>query len=308
MYWKRARRWAPFALRATSLACCFAVVSGGAARIGAQTQNASARLDSLRKLYRVPPAPVQPVVVSTFLGAPGSSIGSPAVSGVASNDYFFGAGYQERTRFTSRPDAGFGGGIGFGDPEAGIALETTISSYSSVRHAPGSIGGISVKLHHRDPQHFLLYAVGMENVASWGLADGGHSVYGVVGRVFPLRDGENTPFGVLSASIGVGNGRFRSQTAIQDGRNTVGVFGGMGLRITQAVALATDWTGQDLDAGFTLTPFPGRGIVASIGVADLTRHAGNGPRFIMSIGFGSNAHRDNRRLSPEDLNAIFTPQ
>jgi hypothetical protein len=74
------------------------------------------------------------------------------------------------------------------------------------------------------------------------------------------------------------------------------------------VALAADWTGQDLDAGVTFTPFPGRGIVGSIGFADLTRTAGDGPRFIMSFGFGFNARRDNRRLSPEDLNAIFAPR
>jgi hypothetical protein len=279
-----------------------------AAQGSGQTGRASARLDSLRKLYRVPPAPVQPVVVATFLGAPASSLGSPAASGVGSGDYFVGAGYQERTRFTDRPDGGFGGGVGFGDPEAGLGLELAVSSFSSIRHSLASIGGVSFKIHHRDPQRLMLYAVGMENAASWGLADGGHSIYGLIGRVFLLRQGENVPFGVLSTSIGIGNGRFRSTSAIRDGRSGVGVFAGVGLRITQAVALASDWTGQDLDAGFTVTPFPGRGIVGSIGFADLTHSAGDGPRFIMSIGFGFNARRDNRRLSPEDLNAVFTPQ
>jgi hypothetical protein len=126
--------------------------------------------------------------------------------------------------------------------------------------------------------------------------------------VFVLRPEENVPFGVLSTSIGIGNGRFRSARAIQKNQRGVGIFGGVGLRLTQAISLASDWTGQDLDAGFTITPFPGRGIVGSIGFADLTHSAGDGPRFIMSIGFGFNARRDNRRLSPEDLNAVFTPQ
>jgi hypothetical protein len=307
-----APRRAALGLRATTVAVCAGLVFSGFGRLSAQgavsSDSVNTRLDSLRRLYRVPPAPVQPIVVATFLGAPGSSLGSPSVSGVGSGDYFIGAGFQERTRYTSLPDGGFGGGVGFGDPEAGMGLEVAASSYSSVRHAPVSIGGVSLKLHHRDPQHLLLYAVGIENAASWGLADGGRSVYGLLAKVFVLRPGDNADFGVLSASVGVGNGRFRSESDIDAHKGAVGVFGGLGVRLTTAVAAAADWTGQDLDAGFTFTPFPGRGIVASVGMADLTRSAGNGPRFIMSIGFGFNARRDNRKLSPEDLNAISKPQ
>jgi hypothetical protein len=265
----------------------------------------SARVDSLRRLYRVPPAPVRRITVATFLGAPGSSIGSPSASGVGGGDYFLGTGYQERTRYTSRPDAGFGAGTGLGDPEGGIALEATITSFSSVRHGFLDIGGISFKLHHRDVQHLMLYAVGIEDAIKWGQTDGGTSVYGIVGHVIPLRPNDNSAFGVLSTSIGIGTGRFRTEADIRNHRQTLGVFGGMGLRLLPSVAATADWTGQDLDAGVTLTPFPGRGIVGTLGMADLTRHAGDGPRFIMAIGFGFNARRDNRRLSPEDLSAVF---
>ena len=278
------------------------------AQVPDSTHRSQTRLDSLRARYRIPPAPVAPIVVASFLGAPGSTLGSPSTSGVGSGDYFVGTGFQERTRYTSLPDGGFGGGMGFGDAEAGVALEVAGSSYSSIRHAPLSIGGISVKLHHRDADRLLLYAVGVENVASWGLADGGRSVYAEIEKVLVLRPGDNASFGVLSASLGIGNGRFRTETDIDSGRKTFNAFGGVGLRLISSVALAADWTGQDLDAGFTITPFPGRGIVGTVGMADLTRRAGDGPRFIMSLGFGFNAHRDDRKLSPEDLNAIFVPR
>ncbi len=281
----------------------------GGASLHAQTtdarQQVNPRLDSLRRSFEVPPAPVRPIVVATFLGAPGSSIGSPDPAGVGTGDYFVGAGYQERTRDTERPDGAVGVGAGLGDPEAGVALEVTATSYSSVRHPPASIGGISIKLHHRDPQNLMLYAVGVENALSWGQTDGGTDVYGIIGRVFVLRPAEDEAFGVLSASIGVGNGRFRSQSAIMNHRNGVGIFGGLGLRLVQSVAASADWTGQDLDAGLTFTPFSDRGIVGTIGFADLTHSAGNGARFIMSIGYGFNTRRDSRRLSPEDLNAVF---
>jgi hypothetical protein len=276
---------------------------GCAARL--QAQAGSSRLDSLRRLYRVPPAPVRQITVATFLGAPGSTLGSPSASGAGAGDYFFGAGFQERTRYTSRPDGGFGAGTGLGDPERGIALEATVSSFSSVRHGFLTIGGASFKLHHRDIEHMMLYAVGIEDAVTWGRTDGGTSFYGTVGHIIPLRPGDNSAFGVLSTSMGIGTGRFRSEADIRNHRHTVGVFGGVGLRIVSDVSATADWTGQDLDAGLTFTPFPGRGIVGTMGMADITRHAGDGPRFIMSVGFGFNARRDNRRLSPEDLSAVF---
>ncbi len=290
---------------AIGLAVCFGAPVATRAQQATPVHLPSAHLDSLRKEYRVAPAPVQPVIVASFLSAPGSSLGSPSPQGVGSGDYFTGAGYQERTRFTSRADGGVGVGTGFGDPAAGVALEVAVSSYSSIRHSFASIGGISFKLHHRDSQRMLLYALGVENAIPWGLTDGGTSLYATTGKVFVLRPDENAPFGVLTASLGIGTGRFRTQNAVLTHRHTIGIFGGAGLRIVQAVAVAADWTGQDLDAGFTLTPFRNRGIVASVGYADLTRTAGNGPRFIMSVGYGFNAHRDSRRLSPEDLNAVF---
>ncbi|MGA9836933.1 MAG: hypothetical protein WBQ26_06420 [Gemmatimonadaceae bacterium] len=306
-YLRFVRRGSFLALAAAVLGAL--ILPGGAARLGAQlpttVPRVNERLDSLRRLFRVPPAPIRQITVPTFLGAPGSSFGSPSPSGAGSGDYFFGFGYQERTRYTARPDGGFGAGTGFGDPESGIALETAVASFSSVRHGPMTIGGVSVKLHHRDPQHMMLYAVGIENAITWGHVDGGTSAYGLLGHVFPLRSGDDAALGVLSTSLGIGTGRFRSEADVLNHRRSIGIFGGFGLRIVSTVAATADWTGQDLDAGFTITPSPNRGIVGSIGVADLTRHAGNGPRFIMSIGYGFNARRDSRQLSPEDLNAVF---
>jgi len=47
-----------------------------------------------------------------------------------------------------------------------------------------------------------------------------------------------------------------------------------------------DWNGQDLFAGVSLAPSRRVPVVINAGVADLTRNAGDGPRFILSAGFG----------------------
>jgi hypothetical protein len=298
-------------LRAALLVACVGLALGDVARVGAQQPTTtpaatSPHLDSLRRAWRVPPPPVQLITTAAFLGAPGSSLGNPSATGTGTGDYFVGAGFQGRTRYTHDADGGFGFGFGLGDPEQGVGLETVVTSFSSVRHPPFSIGGISAKLHRRFDNNQVLVAAGYENLASWGaLSDGGRSIYAEVGRIFLLRESAESPFSILSASVGLGDGRFRSEQDVKDKRETIGVFGGLGLRITPQVALSSEWTGQNLNAGFMLTPLPGRGIVATVGLADLTHHSGDGARFIMSLGFGLSTRQDRRILSEEDRNAIF---
>src|SRR6266850_2012595 len=81
----------------TAAAAAYPLVAQDTTRSGARL---SLRLDSLRRALRLPPPPVRQVSATTFVGAPGSSFGSPTPFGAASGDYFVGAGYQSRTRFT----------------------------------------------------------------------------------------------------------------------------------------------------------------------------------------------------------------
>ena len=74
-----------------------------------------------------------------------------------------GKATRERTRFTHSPDASFSSGMGFGDPEHTVGLETVLSSYSTIRRPPFSVGGVSVKLHHDFSSQNLLFAVGVED-------------------------------------------------------------------------------------------------------------------------------------------------
>ena len=83
------------------------------------------------------------------------------------------------------------------------------------------------------------------------------------------------------------------------------MFGGVGLRITSHLAATADWTGQDLNAGFTIMPLRGTGLVVSLGAADLTHSAGSGARFIAGLGYGFRRQQDSRVLSEEDRRAAF---
>jgi hypothetical protein len=47
-----------------------------------------------------------------------------------------------------------------------------------------------------------------------------------------------------------------------------------------------DWTGQDLNLGVSLAPFPALPLVVTPALADLTGRAGDGARFTVGAGFG----------------------
>jgi len=221
-----------------------------------------------------------------LVAVPAASISSPTAFGAQNAEGFIGFAYQARTRYTHLSDGALVLAGGGGDREKAVALELAATSYSTI-HGGGPLetGGLSVKLHRAIDERFGV-AVGMENFVDWGGSDAGHSPYAVATGVFRLRPDPAQPFSALTASLGVGGGRFRSEDAVAADEKTVGVFGALGLQVAEPVSVTADWNGQDLFAGVSLAPSRRVPVVINAGVADLTRNAGDGPRFILSAGFG----------------------
>jgi hypothetical protein len=221
-------------------------------------------------------------------GQPGSSAGSTGAFGAQWGDFFFGAGYQGRTRFTQINDGSVSAGFGLGNPTEYAGLEVAFSSASTFRQGFGNNGSVSLKLHRILPNYFGV-AVGFENVASWGGTDGGSSVYGVVSHNFQFRDDATAFLGSVAWNVGVGNNRYLREKDLEAGKTGVNVFASSGLRIHEQAALVLDWTGQDLASVISFVPIRSVPLVVSAGWADLTRMAGDGPRFVVGAGVGFKA-------------------
>lgn len=215
---------------------------------------------------------------------PAGSIVVPTAIGVAGGEAFVGIGYQGRTRYTRADDAGAVVGVGFGAARS-LALEVAASTYSTFRSAPFSTGGLSAKLH-RDAGRSMSVALGVENAVTWGGADAQRSLYGAVSRLFQLGEDPRRPFSSAVLTLGVGNGRFRSEADDRAGRDGANLFAAGGLRVAEPVSAVADWTGQDLAAGISVTPLRRVPLVITAGGADLTGSAGDGARFILSLGYG----------------------
>jgi hypothetical protein len=216
---------------------------------------------------------------------PAAGVSIPTALGVDAGELFFGIAYQGRTRYTTEDDAAAVLGIGIGTRRV-VALEAALTTYSTLRGGgPLETGGVSLKLH-RAVGGQTSVAVGVENALLWGGSDGDPSLYAVASRMLNLRDDPSAPFSTAVATVGVGNGRFRFEEDDAADRQTVNVFGGLGVRVAGPLSLVADWTGQDLNAAASVTPFPRFPLVLTAGMVDLTGSAGDGARFIVSLGYG----------------------
>ncbi len=232
--------------------------------------------------FRLPLPPVRVCRYCYTTG--GSSISTPTAFGAQGGDGFVGASYQSRARFTNTNDGGVGVGFGLGEREQAVALETTVSSFSTFRQGFGTNGSVSFKIHHLFPDK-LAIALGVENAITWGNPDGGRSVYGVVTKVFQLNENLGESFNFLTLSVGLGGGRFRSEKDVTNRIGSVNIFASTGLKVVNQLSLIAEWTGQNLNFGAAITPFPDLPLVITPALADLTGSAGNGTRFILGVGY-----------------------
>jgi hypothetical protein len=240
-------------------------------------------LQALQQQFILPEPAVVERVIPRALGLPGSTVGSPSAFGADWGDVFAGASFQERTRFTDKSDGAVVAGFGLGDARRAVGLEVAVTVFDLFDDTFGR-GGISFKAHRLLGEGFAI-AAGVENAIIWGESDTDSSGYGVVSKVFRFRDAAE-PFSTLIVNLGLGGGRFRSEDDVIDGNGTINVFGSVGLHVVEPLSVIADWTGQDLNLGVSVVPFRNIPLTITPAVADVTNNAGDGARFVLSIGYG----------------------
>jgi hypothetical protein len=218
-----------------------------------------------------------------YKAAPSISIITPSGYGADWGTVGIGIGFQQRTRFTETSDAVVGLGFGLGDAQnlVGIQVGLALVDVSD----PFRDGSISFKVHRRLPYDLSL-AVGVQGGVTFGVTDGGSSVYGVVSKRFSFNPDIREPFSEIYTSLGIGGGQFRSESDINEGVESVGLFGSVAVRILEPMSLITEWTGQDLTIGISWVPFRDLPLVIVPAVTDVTGSAGDGARFILGVGYG----------------------
>ncbi len=224
------------------------------------------------------PLPKQP-----YRASPSVTIINPSAYGASWRSFGIGLGFQERARFTDDEDGVIGLGFGLGNPRKNVGAQIGISLVDV--SSPFSDGAINIKLHRRLPQDFSI-ALGVQGIATWGNTDGGSSVYGVTTKKFQLKKDRTKPFSEIYTTLGLGGGQFRSELDIDNGNDTVGVFGSVALKIIEPIGFVTEWTGQDLTIGIPIVLFRKLPLVIVPAITDVTGTAGDGTRFVLGVGYG----------------------
>lgn len=231
----------------------------------------------------VPLEPLQKPVSRAARSAPGVSIITPSAYGQSWGNASIGLGLQERTRFTDQADGVLGIGIGLGNPQNSIGFDIGLTFVDLIGDTAQD-GTVSFKLHRRLPDDFAV-AVGIKNAIRFGETDSATGYYGVVTKMFRLQPSIDKPFSRLFVSAGVGSGQFRSELDVNNDRDSVGVFGGVAMRVAEPVNAIAEWSGQDLTLGLSVTPFRDIPLVISPAITDITGNAGDGSRFILGVGY-----------------------
>ncbi len=219
---------------------------------------------------------------SYYRVSPSVTIINPSGYGAAWGNAGIGIGFQERVRFLDKSDGVIGFGFGLGNPQKNLGVQIGVSLVDV--SSPWRDGAVSIKLHRRLPKDFSI-AVGTQGAKTWGDTDGGSSVYGVVTKRLRLKPDRTKPLSEMYVSLGIGGGQFRSAFNIENGVESVGVFGSFAVRVIEPVSFITEWTGQDLTIGTSIVPFKNLPIVIIPAITDITGQAGDGARFIVGAGY-----------------------
>ena len=219
----------------------------------------------------------------------GKSLTTPGAWGASNNVFFVGAGGTSPSPYTAQSDGAAVFGVGLGDPKKDVGVQISITSIDLTQWQEYSA---SFQLS-RDLGNASAVGVGLQNVMITNGGDSGKSYFvvyshGVQGN--PFID-KTTRESKLTYSIGAGTGAYskKSPADILHGKGTYGtyVFGNVAYEVAHSFNVITDWSGLNLNAGLSKTFFISKlpiGIV--IGVADLTKYSGDGPRLVISGGTG----------------------
>ncbi len=222
-------------------------------------------------------------------GVPSLTIANPYGFG-ADRGFYSGLSYQVDTRGgldeENDGDATWGFGLGLGNAQksVGAELSYTLASFGQNGRDFGS-GGFNLKLHRKIADGWGVSA-GWNSFLSIGDDnDLDDSLYFATTKIFKTRENINSAFSRVAGTIGVGNGQFRTEDDIANDNDNFNVFGSLAFRVARPVSFITEWTGQDLAMGLSVSPFRTIPMTINLGARDIAG-AGDGARFVFGVGTG----------------------
>jgi hypothetical protein len=227
----------------------------------------------------------------SFQASPAMSINNPVGFGADGGVGFLSGSYQSRTRGTQTSDGELGIGLGLFDANEAVGLELSYSINSFGTSQGFGSGGFNAKLHKRFGDAGL--ALGWNRFANVTFGNTTtstdyprNSYYAVATQVIRTTEDVDSFLSRISLSAGVGGGQFLpySTTSTNPDPGGVNVFGSAAFRLAKPISAIVEWTGQDLAAGISLSPFGDFPLVITPAFRDISGISGQSARFVLGVG------------------------
>ncbi|ALA26417.1 hypothetical protein Psal071_00111 [Piscirickettsia salmonis] len=206
---------------------------------------------------------------------------APTAVGAQWGDVYFGFAAANHSSGEDNVNGVLVVGFGIGDPEHVIGLDVSMA-VTSINPADGGFAKdrhVDLKLHRRLPYQSAI-AVGVENLLASGLdRDFSKTYYLVLTKDFQVTERQ------LSISLGIGNGRFRSQEDINIDKSSIGVFADVSIGITDWLDIFADWTGHAVSAGVSLQPVKKLPLTLTVAALDIGKSAVSTVPIAVGLGF-----------------------
>lgn len=255
---------------------------------GEDTTELNNQLDGLRNQQ----FPVTGSGGGGFNVSPAISINNPVGFGADRGIGFVSADYQARTRYTNKSDGELGFGVGLFDATDAVGLELSYTVNSFGTSQGFGSGGFNAKLHKRFGDAGL--AIGWNRFANIQFGSNPtdypqNSYYAVATQVIRTSDDIDGFLSRIALSAGVGGGQFVSQdtinrTPVGQAPSGVNAFGSAAFRLAKPLSAIVEWTGQDLAAGLSITPFDNFPLVITPAFRDISGISGESARFVVGVG------------------------
>jgi hypothetical protein len=255
---------------------------------GEDTTELNNQLDGLRNQQ----FPVTGSGGGSFNISPAISINNPVGFGADRGIGFVSADYQARTRYTNKSDGELGFGVGLFDATDAVGLELSYTVNSFGTSQGFGSGGFNAKLHKRFGDAGL--AIGWNRFANIQFGSNPtdypqNSYYAVATQVIRTGDDIDGFLSRIALSAGVGGGQFVSQdtinrTPVGQAPSGVNAFGSAAFRLAKPLSAIVEWTGQDLAAGLSITPFDNFPLVITPAFRDISGISGESARFVVGVG------------------------
>lgn len=177
-------------------------------------------------------------------------------------------------------DGSFAFGFGFGNARNGIGVTPLVDITSVTPRKFGSSGKVSVKLSRElsfAERWVGSAALDLENLVTWGDSN-------VLDRTWTLSYSAVRPAGPrarvpLMYTLGYGSG-------VADRGTTDGVFGGIGLGLSEYVGVSLAWYGDEAIGGLSIWPDDEKNMQISLGIGDITNRV-QGRRLLFAVSFSA---------------------